>query len=88
MKKATNFEKMVWAQIELIPYGKTRSYKDIAQAIGNPKAYRAVANACGKNPIPIIRPCHRVICSNGNIGGYSAPGGTILKKALLKIESS
>tara|TARA_B100000212_G_C27209916_1_gene462526 strand:- start:42 stop:308 length:267 start_codon:yes stop_codon:yes gene_type:complete len=88
MKKASNFEKMVWAQIELIPYGKTRSYKDIAQAIGNPKAYRAVANACGKNPIPIIRPCHRVICSNGNIGGYSAPGGTILKKALLKIESS
>ena len=55
MKKASNFEKMVWAQIELIPYGKTRSYKDIAQAIGNPKAYRAVANACGKNPIPIIR---------------------------------
>ena len=88
MKKASNFEKMVWAQIELIPYGKTRSYKDIAQAIGNPKAYRAVANACGKNPIPIIRPCHRVICSNGNIGGYSAPGGSILKKALLKIESS
>ena len=88
MKKASNFEKMVWAQIELIPYGKTRSYKDIAQAIGNPKDYRAVANACGKNPIPIIRPCHRVICSNGNIGGYSAPGGTILKKALLKIESS
>ena len=88
MKKASNFEKMVWVQIELIPYGKTRSYKDIAQAIGNPKAYRAVANACGKNPIPIIRPCHRVICSNGNIGGYSAPGGTILKKALLKIESS
>ena len=88
MKKASNFEKMVWAQIELIPYGKTRSYKDIAQAIGNPKAYRAVANACGKNPIPIIRPCHRVICSNGNIGGYSALGGTILKKALLKIESS
>ena len=88
MKKASNFEKMVWAQIELIPYGKTRSYKDIAQAIGNPKAYRAVANACGKNPIPIIRPCHRVICSNGNIGGYSAPGGTTLKKALLKIESS
>ena len=88
MKKASNFEKRVWAQIELIPYGKTRSYKDIAQAIGNPKAYRAVANACGKNPIPIIRPCHRVICSNGNIGGYSAPGGTILKKALLKIESS
>ena len=88
MKKASNFEKMVWAQIELIPYGKTRSYRDIAQAIGKPKAYRAVANACGKNPIPIIRPCHRVICSNGNIGGYSAPGGTILKKALLKIESS
>ena len=58
----------------------------IAEAIGKPKSFRAVANACGKNPIPIIRPCHRVICSDGSIGGYSASGGTRLKSILLKIE--
>ena len=86
MKKASNFEKMVWAQIELIPYGKTRSYKDIAQAIGNPKAYRAVANACGTNPRPIEIPCHRAIRSDGGIGGYSGPGGEKTKRRLLKEE--
>ena len=83
----TKFQQFVWNEIEKIPYGETRSYKDIARAIGKPKSYRAVANACGKNLIPIVRPCHRVICSNGNIGGYSAPGGTKLKQNLLKIES-
>jgi len=83
----SNFEKSVFEQIDKIPYGETKSYKDIAKAIGKPKSYRAVANACGKNPIPIVRPCHRVICSDGNIGGYSAPGGIKLKQTLLKIES-
>tara|TARA_B100000965_G_scaffold399265_1_gene418875 strand:+ start:743 stop:1009 length:267 start_codon:yes stop_codon:yes gene_type:complete len=87
MIHSSNFEKLVFEQIDQIPYGETRSYKDIAKAIGRPKSYRAVANACGKNPIPIVRPCHRVICSDGNIGGYSAAGGIILKKNLLKIES-
>ena len=65
-----------------------RTYKEIAIAIGKPNAHRAVANACGKNPLPIIRPCHRVICSNGNVGGYSFGSGTILKKALLSLESN
>lgn len=83
----TKFEKKVWNEISKIPYGQTMSYKEIAEAIGHPRAYRAVANACGKNPIPIIRPCHRVICSDGSIGGYSASGGTRLKSILLKIES-
>ena len=87
MKKPSYFQKLVWQEIEKIPYGKTRSYKDIAIQIGSPKSFRAVANACGKNPLPIIRPCHRVICSNGETGGYSTNGGPKLKKALLKIES-
>ena len=88
MKKPTDFQRLVWREIEKIPYGETRSYRDIAIAIGRPKSYRAVANACAKNPLPIIRPCHRVICSNGEIGGYSINGGVTLKKALLKCESS
>ena len=88
MKKPTDFQRLVWKEIEKIPYGETRSYRDIAISIGRPKSYRAVANACGKNPLPIIRPCHRVICSNGEIGGYSINGGVTLKKALLKCESS
>ena len=88
MKKPTDFQRLVWKEIEKIPYGETRSYQDIAIRIGMPKSYRAVANACGKNPLPIIRPCHRVICSNGEIGGYSINGGVTLKKALLKCESS
>ena len=88
MKKPTDFQRLVWTEIEKIPYGETRSYRDIAIRIGRPRSYRAVANACGKNPLPIIRPCHRVICSNGEIGGYSINGGVTLKKALLKCESS
>ena len=88
MKHSSDFQIKVWQEIEKIPYGETRTYKDIAIAIGKPNAHRAVANACGKNPLPIIRPCHRVICSNGNIGGYSFGSGTILKKALLNLESN
>ena len=85
---ATDFQKLVWAEIDKIPYGSTITYKEIAIKIGKPRAARAVANACGKNPKPIIRPCHRVICSNGNVGGYSFGSGTILKKALLSLESN
>ena len=87
MKTYSDFEKLVFKEIDKIPYGKTKSYKEIAIAIGKPKSFRAVANACGKNLIPIIRPCHRVISSDGSIGGYSASGGTRLKSILLKIES-
>ena len=84
----TKFQQLVWNEIEKIPYGETRSYKDIAVSIGKPMAARAVANACAKNPIPIKRPCHRVICSNGQLGGYSGPGGIETKKKLLEQESS
>ena len=84
---ATEFQKLVWSEIDKIPFGETKSYKDIAINIGKPNASRAVANACGQNPLPVIRPCHRVICSNGNIGGYSAPGGAQEKIRLLKAET-
>ena len=82
----TNFQKKVWNEIKKIPKGRTTSYKQIAIAIGRPKAARAVANACGKNPNPIITPCHRVIASDGTIGGYSAEGGVNTKRALLAKE--
>ena len=82
----TNFQKKVWNEIKKIPKGRTTSYKQIAIAIGHPKAARAVANACGKNPNPIITPCHRVITSDGTIGGYSAEGGVNTKRALLAKE--
>ena len=71
-------------EVKKIPYGSTMSYKDIANNIKSPKGYRAVANANARNPIPIIIPCHRVIKSNGDFGGYG--GGSILKKKLLEFE--
>ncbi len=81
--KGTPFQESVWREMIKIPYGKTISYKELATRIKKPKAYRAVANACGKNKIPIIIPCHRVVASNG-LGGYSA--GIDIKKNLLEIE--
>ena len=83
---STEFQKKVWAELKKIPRGQTRTYKEIAQRIGHPKAARAVANACGKNPSPIVIPCHRVIASNGSIGGYSAKGGVLEKRKLLSAE--
>ena len=84
--KGTPFQMRVWEEIRKIPSGETRSYKDIAEAIGNPSCYRAVANACGSNPIPISVPCHRVIRSDGVLGGYSGPGGSSGKEVLLAVE--
>ena len=84
----TKFQESVWNEIDKITYGKTKSYKEIALILGKPNAARAVANACAKNPIPIIRPCHRVICSNGEIGGYSGPGGKNTKIKLLEDEKN
>ena len=82
----TKFQIKVWEEIKKIPKGKTRSYQEIAVSIGKPNSARAVANACGKNPYPIIIPCHRVIKSNGDLGGYSAKGGVKKKKILLSQE--
>ena len=80
----TDFQKQIWKELRKIPYGKTVSYKDISIRIGNLKAIRAVGRAMGANPIPIITPCHRVINSNGNLGGYSA--GLMIKEKLLELE--
>ena len=82
----TNFQIQVWSEISKIPYGKTKTYKEIAISIGKPNSARAVANACGKNPYPITIPCHRVIRSDGKMGGYSGEGGIETKKKLLKQE--
>ncbi len=84
--KGTEFQIKVWEEIRNIPYGETRTYKEIAQAIEKPKAIRAVASAIGKNPIMIIIPCHRVIGSDGKMHGYAY--GLDIKKRLLEIEKS
>jgi methylated-DNA-[protein]-cysteine S-methyltransferase len=84
--KGTDFQIKVWNEIKKIPRGSVRTYKEIAIAINHPKSYRAVANACKKNPIPIIIPCHRVIGSNGNIGGYFGKEKIFEKIKLLKDE--
>tara|TARA_B100000579_G_scaffold169393_1_gene137913 strand:+ start:312 stop:1079 length:768 start_codon:yes stop_codon:yes gene_type:complete len=80
----TKFQQRVWEEITKIPRGEVRTYKEIAIAIGKPNSARAVANACGKNPRPIEIPCHRVIRSDGSLGGYK--GGDIMEKRLLLLE--
>lgn len=80
----TPFQEKVWAALRAIPYGEVRSYKEVAEAIGHPKAYRAVGMANNANPIFIIVPCHRVIGSDGSLTGYG--GGLPMKKALLSLE--
>ena len=78
------FQQRVWAALGDIPYGRTRSYRDIAFLAGCPRGFRAVGMACNRNPIPIIIPCHRVVGANGALTGYA--GGTQLKQALLNME--
>lgn len=82
----TPFQSRVWRKLTCIPYGKTRSYRWLAQAIGNPAACRAVGNANGKNLLSIIVPCHRVIRENGDLGGYT--GGIPKKQFLLDLEQN
>ena len=82
----TPFQNRVWNEIKNIPAGQTRTYKEIAVSIGNPGSSRAVANACAANPNPITVPCHRVIRSDGGHGGYSGPGGSYGKSALISSE--
>ena len=86
MVKGTYFQKKVWNELKRIPKGEVRTYKEIAAAIGKPNSARAVANACGKNPKPNEIPCHRVIRSDGSLGGYSGKGGVSTKRKLLKRE--
>ena len=84
--KGTKFQIKVWKYLIKIPKGKVKTYKEVAIAINKPKSARAVANACAKNPYAPKVPCHRVIRSDGKLGGYSAAGGTKTKKKLLKKE--
>lgn len=80
----TAFQNRVWAALETIPYGQLISYRDLAEIVGSPRAFRAVGQANGKNPIAIVVPCHRVIAHDGSLGGYSA--GLAIKKDLLALE--
>lgn len=80
----TDFQCAVWRSLAEIPYGETVSYGEVAAMVGRPRAFRAVGQANGANPIPIVLPCHRVVASGGGIGGYG--GGLALKRALLAIE--
>jgi O-6-methylguanine DNA methyltransferase len=82
----TEFQKSVWNALRKIPAGKTKSYGEIARAIGKPKAVRAVGGACGANPIPVLVPCHRVLAANTKLGGFS--GGLDWKRKLLAREGA
>jgi methylated-DNA-[protein]-cysteine S-methyltransferase len=84
--QGTVFQQAVWKTLAAIPYGELRSYSDIARQIGKPKAVRAVGAANGKNPLPIIVPCHRVIGRDGSLTGFS--GGIEMKSRLLQMEGS
>ena len=85
--EGTDFQIAVWKELLKIPAGQTKTYKEIAVAIGKPNSSRAVANACAQNPYAPEVPCHRVIRSDGSLGGYSADGGIKRKQKLLDIES-
>ena len=82
----TDFQKRVWKELQKIPYGEIKNYSNIAEIIGNKNAQRAVGNACNKNPIIIIIPCHRVTSKSGKIGGFAY--GNTIKEQLLKIEKN
>jgi methylated-DNA-[protein]-cysteine S-methyltransferase len=84
--RGTDFQKKVWNELIKIPYGETRTYKDIARSINVPQGYRAVGNALNKNPVLIVVPCHRVIGSDGKLTGFR--GGLELKAKLLELERS
>ncbi|BAZ42410.1 methylated-DNA--protein-cysteine methyltransferase [Calothrix sp. NIES-4101] len=84
--RGTAFQMQVWQALQKIPYGETRTYAEIAQEIGKPKAVRAVGSACGANPVALVVPCHRVLRSDGKLGGYE--WGLTRKKKLLEIEKN
>jgi len=86
LSRATHFQREVWEITRLIPYGETRSYAWVAEQIKKPRAMRAVGQALSKNPLPIIIPCHRVVASDGKLGGFS--GGMEMKRYLLSLETS
>ncbi|MFQ5715326.1 MAG: methylated-DNA--[protein]-cysteine S-methyltransferase [Candidatus Scalinduaceae bacterium] len=84
LSRGTQFQRKVWHKVREIPYGELRSYKWVARLIGSAHASRAVGNAVGQNPVAPIVPCHRVVCSDGSLGGYTS--GVAIKKRLLSLE--
>jgi methylated-DNA-[protein]-cysteine S-methyltransferase len=82
--KATAFQQRVWRELEAIPHGHMKTYGDIARQLGKPQAMRAVGGACGRNPVPLFVPCHRVLAASQKLGGFSA--GLDVKRRLLQIE--
>ncbi len=85
LSAATSFQRQVWQITRLIPYGETRSYSWLAEQLGKAGAVRAVGQALGRNPLPIIIPCHRVVAKDGQLGGYT--GGVEIKRYLLNLEA-
>ena len=83
--RGTEFQRAVWRELRAIPFGERRSYREVAEAVGRPKAVRAVGAANGSNPVSLIVPCHRVVNSDGKLGGYG--GGLALKARLLEMEA-
>ena len=86
LAEGTHLQRAVWIAIAKIPYGETGSYTTLAERVGFPRAVRAVASACGANPVPLAIPCHRVVAKDGTLGGFSL-GGLPIKERLLNIES-
>jgi len=86
LSAATAFQRLVWEAATAIPYGEVKTYGWVARRIGKPAAARAVGSALGRNPVPLLVPCHRVVLSGGGLGGFSAPAGTGLKAQLLQLE--
>jgi methylated-DNA-[protein]-cysteine S-methyltransferase len=84
--QGTEFQRRVWKALEAIPYGQTRNYRQVAESVGAPRAVRAVGAANGRNPLPIVVPCHRVIGADGKLVGYA--GGLPVKRVLLDIEKN
>lgn len=86
ISRGTPFQQRVWRELQRIPYGKVVSYAQVARRIGRPRSARAVGQAVGSNPVGILIPCHRVVASDGSIGGWSGGGGKAGKRALLRLE--
>ena len=84
LSQGTRFQQQVWEAAQNIPYGQVRTYGELARSIGRPKAARAVGSALGRNPVLIVVPCHRVLRSDGGLGGFAA--GLVVKRALLRLE--
>jgi len=86
LQEGTSFQKKVWRSLQHIPPGETRSYKNVARLIGHPNSFRAVGGACGRNPVAVLIPCHRVINTDGRLGGFT--GGLRIKRRLLAMEQT